>query len=259
MTKSTLLVPGRDSGSITTPSQRVPVEVRRIAHARRMRLSFRPERGFLLTCPASTSRAMIAAMLDRAEPWARRVLEGHAIAGVPELPALLHLPARGESYSVDYSARRSGLARDRIRIAAQGDAAHALRLLRTHLRGLAEATFAPRVQELAARHGLSAATVRCGLQRTRWGSCSANGGIRLNSVLLFVAPTLVDHVVLHELAHTRHMDHSPAFRALLARIDPLHAEHEAGLREAWRTLPAWWWQGGTLPGQASAAGSRGQP
>lgn len=229
----------------------VRVELRRLAHARRLRLSFRPERGFLLTCPSSTPRAAIALALERAVPWALRLQAHQAPPTTPELPGLLHLPARHETWCVDYAATRNRIGEGRLAIAARADPDRALCGLRTLLKRLAVLTFQPRAMQLARDHGLSFTGLSCGLQRTRWGSCSSRGLIRLNSVLLFVEPELAEHVLLHELAHTRHLDHSPAFWRLLGTLDPDHEAHQRALRDAWKTLPTWWWQGGSLPGQAA--------
>jgi predicted metal-dependent hydrolase len=257
MTKSTLLVPTRTDRPGDPADACVPVEVRRIAHARRVRLSFRPERGFLLTCPPQVPASLIHEVLERAEGWARKVLARRGSEGLPILPEELHLTALGESLRVDYQARRNQLCRGWLRIDARGESERAFRLLRSQLRALAEERFMQRTGVLAKQHGLTVSAVRCGLQRTRWGSCSAHGSIRLNSVMLFIAPALADHVMLHELAHLRHMNHSAGFRALLARMDPEHETHERELQNAWRQLPAWWWQGGALPDRISAAADPG--
>ena len=82
--------------------------------------------------------------------------------------------------------------------------------------------------------------VRLGMPRTRWASRSSSGTISCNIELMFLPRDLVRHVLLHELAHVAHMDHGPAFHALLARLDPLSRVHEAALRTAVRNyVPAW--------------------
>ena len=78
----------------------------------------------------------------------------------------------------------------------------------------------PRARELAARFGLpEPRSIRwSSRQRLRWGSCSAGSGdIRISSRLAGAPPWVLDHVIIHELAHLVVADHSPEFHALVNR------------------------------------------
>lgn len=53
-----------------------------------------------------------------------------------------------------------------------------------------------------------------------WGRCSSNGSISINSAVVFYPPECIDYVIIHELCHLRHMDHSAAFWELVSRFCP---------------------------------------
>ncbi len=75
-----------------------------------------------------------------------------------------------------------------------------------------------RVKELASEHGLSYSGVKIRRMKTRWGSCTVKNSINLNSWLMMLPDHLADYVILHELMHTRHKDHSPRFWQALDEI-----------------------------------------
>ena len=72
-----------------------------------------------------------------------------------------------------------------------------------------------RLAELARRHGFTYNRVFVKNQRTVWGSCSSANNINLNANLVRLPEELRDYVILHELVHTRHRNHSKAFWAAL--------------------------------------------
>lgn len=86
------------------------------------------------------------------------------------------------------------------------------------LRQRAKVILPPRLRELSARHGLPFRNVRINSSTGRWGSCSARKDINLSYYLLLLPLRLVDYVLLHELAHTREMNHGPGFRSLLNQL-----------------------------------------
>lgn len=75
----------------------------------------------------------------------------------------------------------------------------------------AEAALKNRLHELAERNGLAYNKVSIRNQRTRWGSCSSRNSISLNMNLARLPEELRDYVILHELVHTKHKNHSKKF------------------------------------------------
>ena len=86
------------------------------------------------------------------------------------------------------------------------------------LRAEAKAKLPPMVARLAAEHGFSHGAVRIKATRSRWGSCTACGDINLSLSLAALPDHLAEYIVLHELCHTVHRNHSPRFHALLDSV-----------------------------------------
>ena len=72
-------------------------------------------------------------------------------------------------------------------------------------------------------------TVRC--QKTRWGSCSSQGNLNFNCLLMLAPPEVRDYVVVHELCHRLEMNHSRRFWAAVERVCPDYQDHKKWLRE----------------------------
>ena len=83
------------------------------------------------------------------------------------------------------------------------------------LRRRAKEVLPPRVEALARRFGFRYGRVTIRATRSKWGSCTADNNLSLSLWLMTLPEHLVDYVILHELCHTRHHDHSPRFHALL--------------------------------------------
>ncbi len=76
-------------------------------------------------------------------------------------------------------------------------------------------TLPQRLEELAREHGFSYNKVTVRVTYSRWGSCSATHNISLSAFIIILPEHLQDYVMLHELCHTREMNHSPKFWELL--------------------------------------------
>ncbi len=83
----------------------------------------------------------------------------------------------------------------------------------------------PRLRLLSTEARLPFNNMTIRYNKTRWGSCSAEKNINLSCKLIFLPLNLVHHVLLHELCHTKHMNHGEKFWQLLTTLDPLTLSH----------------------------------
>lgn len=103
------------------------------------------------------------------------------------------------------------------------------------LRQQAKNILPQRLKELAQLHDLHYTSVRINAARTRWGSCSSKGNINLSLYLMILPQQLSDYVLLHELCHTREMNHGPHFWQLMDQV----TDRQSGmLREKLRAFPS---------------------
>ena len=120
-----------------------------------------------------------------------------------------------------------------------GDEHQCVTALRRWLSGVARREFEPRLSSLAMLTSTPYEKMHVRMQRTCWGSRSSSGTISLNLCLLFLDPALVRYLMIHELCHGRHMNHSKRFWAMVGRYEPRYKRLDRQLGEAWRDVPNW--------------------
>jgi predicted metal-dependent hydrolase len=221
--------------------------VRTSERARRLAVRVLPGGRVEIVVPCGTRPRAIEQFVARHRSWIDRKLAQYRPldrACADGLPDRIRFAANGESFDVHYADLPGALRLvvDDRTICLSGERArtvlmrHALqRFLMRH----AHSVLAPWLAGLSATTGLACERLQIRRQRTRWGSCSRNGTISLNVCLLFQPPDVVNYLLVHELAHTRHMNHSARFWALVGRIEPRWRELDAELTHGWREVPAW--------------------
>lgn len=221
--------------------------VRRSARARRLTVRVYPGGRVEVTVPAGVRPAAVEDFVARHRAWIdARVAElrTHPLPEHAPLPGRVFLQALDADWQVQYVARR----RPGVRVTAAGslevygDPAHtttARRMLRTWLAQQSRAALEPWLARLADERGFRYTRLQLRCQRTRWGSCSRSGTISLNVCLLFQPPAVVRYLMLHELCHTRQMNHSARFWRLVGAHEPDFRVLDRELTRGWRHVPGW--------------------
>jgi predicted metal-dependent hydrolase len=161
-------------------------------------------------------------------------------------PTDVYLPSIERRYAVRYHQSPDALAvhanDSEGRLIVHGplhDDRQIANVLRRWLMQLAHRELGSRLAIVAEEGGFSYQRVQIRRQRTRWGSCSATGTISLNVCLLFVSPAVLRYLLVHELCHTCHMNHSARYWALVEQHEPDYERLDRELVRGWQSVPGW--------------------
>jgi hypothetical protein len=223
-----------------------PWTLRRSARARRLAARVHTDGRVEIVVPNGVSMPVVLTFVERHRSWIESKRAGRAHLRPPEPfpPPIVDLPALGEQWRVHLSAgsgrpRCLVLGEGLLSLQGRGDGQSWRALLRSWLCRHAAGALSRRLMELAERHEFRFSAVKVRRQRTRWGSCSSRGVISLNVCAVFQPPAVLDYLLVHELAHTRHMNHSSAYWACVGAACPDWATLDRQLNEGWRRVPAW--------------------
>lgn len=227
------------------------LQIRVSQRARRLSLRVYPDARVEVVVPPRARPREVEQFVAAHRPWidAKRAV-ALARRPPPEAfpPEALVIAFAAECWSLHLA---GGTGRLRLATLEAGDSGGILKFtgaatpaaMRKALRGWllrrARARLEPRVASLAARCGVRYSKVAIRRQRSRWGSCSVRGTISLNACLLFQRPEVVDYLIIHELMHVKHMNHSARFWEAVERHCPGWRELDRELVQGWRHVPRW--------------------
>lgn len=217
----------------------VAYELRQAA-GRRLAITI-DERGLRVGAPRHLPVYEIEAFVRSHGDWVAKKLDEFAARQTCRHLAIrdgVRLPLLGAEATVRVvaGANRSQWRDDTLILAAR-PTADLDALARRALRRRALLHFDDRLRHFAALLGRPAPKLGLSSASTRWGSCSAKSGIRINWRLVHLPPHCADYVIAHELAHLIEMNHSPRFWAVVASLYPDWRTVRAELKERAAEIP----------------------
>jgi len=226
-----------------TRSSSDPFAVRVSPRARRLTARVHVGGRVEIVVPVGVNARAVRDFVQRFTPWIDRKVAAMQCFAEPAatVPRNIDLAFTRERFEVHWhEAASRGLAQhgDRLLVSAP-DHGQARLLLQGWLRRAAHERLAPPLLRLAGdlNYSVERVVIRC--QRTRWGSCSTRGTVSLNCSLVFLRPEVVRYLFKHELAHTKHMNHSAGFWRLVESLEPDYRTLDRELLAGWRTVPLW--------------------
>ena len=206
----------------------IAIALKRSARARRLSLRIsRLDGQVTLTIPNGIAEREGMAFLRERETW----LRGHLgqLGEVRKVRAGDMIPVEGWLVRLEMAApRRIVISVEVLAVPGREEdaPARALAFLKARARDrLAEAS-----DRYAAEIGRSYKRLTLRDTRSRWGSCTAEGGLMYSWRLIMAPPEVLDYVAAHEVAHLQEMHHGPAFWALVARLRPDYEAQRSWLR-----------------------------
>jgi predicted metal-dependent hydrolase len=223
----------RDSEHVLN-GRALPLAIRENARAKRLTLRIAPGgRGLKVTVPPGVPQREIERFLARHEGWLTERL-----GRLPDPTGLrpgVKVPLRGKPHLLIHEPGGRGAAMIRDgesgpEIVIRGEQAALGRRIADLLKREAKRDIEPLVLKHTTALGRRAKTIRFKDTSSRWGSCSSDGNLSFSWRIMMAPPLVIDYLVAHEVAHLKHMDHSPQFWAQCEALCPRMGEAKAWLK-----------------------------
>lgn len=221
-------------------------KVRRHKRAKYVRLHTTKKHGLEITVPYRYSLKEIPEILEEYKSWIVKQLVDVDYQEETILPETIQLGALDQTFTIRYL--QTNRKRTHIhqcpdnRLVVTGDVSNketCLKLLTKWAKQQAKNHLPEILQSVSEETGLTYADARVRSQKSQWGNCGSDHVITLNYRLIFLPSYLVRHILVHELCHTKYLDHSKAFWSLVAKYDVAWQENKKALKKGDHFIPAW--------------------
>lgn len=216
------------------------IKIVRHASAKHLRLRVEPN-AIRLTVPPFCSNKQIQAFIQQSTTWLLETWrkQQQKITAQPDLlPTELKLFNLEQPITIQQQSQKKAFIYDveHYTLTLSDQVAEAA--LKAFCMAYAKQQLPLYLEQLSLEIGLAFAKCNIRQAKTRWGSCSGRHDIMLNAALILFPIEQVRYVCVHELAHTKHFDHSPQFWMEVQQHDAEFKQHRKDLKSG--RLPYWW-------------------
>jgi predicted metal-dependent hydrolase len=229
---------------------KIPYTIKESPRAKHIRLQISPTEGVIVVAPKGCKRSQIDTLVQQRQAWIEKHLNKFKTKKqqkhprtVDFPPKSLNLRAINQTWHFTYQKSATNRYKSFVpgEMLVEGDLNDDSLKVFFHqwLSQQAVLHLVPKLAEISKLAGLpyEKATVKC--QKTRWGSCSNRGNINLNYKLLFLPSQIARYVLIHELSHTKHLNHSAEFWRLVEKFEPDYRRLDKALNDGWCYVPEW--------------------
>ncbi|MCQ2252938.1 MAG: M48 family metallopeptidase [Bacteroidales bacterium] len=209
--------------------------------SRRPKVRIHRDNSITVSCPPRTSKFAVGQFIMEVMPWIEKTLAKNQNRRAPVKPYLPTFKSR--KHELEYQVHEKNFIKvefseqkilvkypNSLDICSKQVQDVAYKAMVQALKKEAYEYVPERLKQLAQQNGLKYKDLSITATRSRWGSCAITGRISISCFVMVLPDDLIDLILLHELAHRVHMNHSAAFHATLNQMLPLHNEKELNKR-----------------------------
>lgn len=210
------------------------VDYRTHKRARNIKISIKNSKVVTVTSPPLTPRFVINRFLNQSQGWIDSKMAQLESQKSSETVSKTEVMLFGKKYQLvnEYDDKQP------IGVVIKGSKVYVNQISRTSsmsqltrfLKSTAKHYILERTEKLAQKMSLKFNKVSLKQQSTRWGSCSSKKNLNFNWRLIHFEPKIIDYVIIHEIAHLRHMNHSSKFWQLVEKFDSEYRKHRLFLK-----------------------------
>ncbi|ANF81721.1 hypothetical protein A3K93_05660 [Acinetobacter sp. NCu2D-2] len=223
-----------------TLSQLPEIQITRNLRSTRLRLRIDGQQ-IKLTAPVFCTQRQIQNFIQQSEGWIIKTWQAQQqrVESIERiLPSEIQLFDRSTAIQTQYNTQKQNYIYDDVQNVLTVSTRQPEIYLKQFVIEYAKQVLPLYLKAVSEQIGLNYQQCKIRQPKTRWGSCSAKHDIMLNSGIVLFQESVVRYLCVHELAHTRHFDHSARFWALVQQFDPNHKIHRQLLKNT--PLPYWW-------------------